>query len=333
MKLPKVTFVIATLNAMHCLPGLIKSIKKQNYPPQLIEIIVADAFSTDGTRKYLKSQKIRVIDNPAIIHETGKSLAAGKATGNIIFYTDADNELAEPDWIRQMINPHLSYRDIIGFLPQTTADPRDSSLNRYFGHLFTDPFTWFVYGYSANPLDYHYIYKPLRSTPQYHIYRFSKPPYPLFGLSQGTGTISKFKRKPDTANDDMLAGLNIMKAGPIAYVPNAFIYHHHINSIRELFIKYSWRVRNNFKKDIKNMGFVYRRRYLTKIQHIKTIIYIPYAFSLIIPSIHAVIMVIRFKTPVMLWHPVVSFVIALIIIKEIIFFVIYKPKTGIYGSS
>ena len=48
--LPKVSFLIPTLNAEGILENCLQSIRRQDYPQDLIEIVVADGGSADATR-------------------------------------------------------------------------------------------------------------------------------------------------------------------------------------------------------------------------------------------------------------------------------------------
>jgi glycosyltransferase involved in cell wall biosynthesis len=317
LKYPKITFIIPTLNALKHLPNLIKSIESQNYPKNLVEIIISDGGSTDGTIKYCQKKHLRVLNNPEIIHEPGKSIASKFAQGNILFYTDADNYLATPKWIKLMTQPYLDNPKIRGFLPQTEAPPDSSPINRYFGYLYTDPFSWFVYQNGANPKDYQKLYQPRLSKNNYQIYQFSKDNPPLFGLSQGVGIINTFKRDNFSQNDDILAGLALIRCGSlIAYVPRASLYHYHIDSFPQFISKYTWRIRNNLNQNYRNMGFTQRKKYLSKIQLMRAYLFIPYTLSLIFPLLDATYLSFKYRNLVMFWHLPVSITLALIMIKE-----------------
>src|SRR6202022_4297186 len=52
--LPGISILMPTLNAERYLEGALKSIRSQDYPAELIEIIVADAGSTDSTLALLE---------------------------------------------------------------------------------------------------------------------------------------------------------------------------------------------------------------------------------------------------------------------------------------
>lgn len=60
MEQPSISVIIPTLNAAAVLEGCLRSIAVQDYPKDLVEIIVADGGSTDGTLEIAKFAKVKV---------------------------------------------------------------------------------------------------------------------------------------------------------------------------------------------------------------------------------------------------------------------------------
>ncbi|OGG24511.1 hypothetical protein A3A79_04990 [Candidatus Gottesmanbacteria bacterium RIFCSPLOWO2_01_FULL_43_11b] len=317
-KKPRVTFIIPTLNAADILPRCLSAIRSQRYPQNKIEIVVADGGSTDKTQKVAESFGARVIPNPETWHEPGKARASGVAKGELLFFTDADNVLGSQNWLSSMVKPYLeNLKTVKGLLPQTEPPPGSHPLNRYLGHLFTDPFTWFIYQNAANPKDYRRLYQPLKITKDYLLYKFTAQNHPLFGLSQGVGTVATFKRESMGWSDDILSGIKlIMEGGIIAYVPNAPLYHYHVGGWKSFIQKYRMRIRNNLFVVIKGMGFANRERFMNRTRRMRKILFIPYALSIIGPTISAISLVHKKHDSVMVLHIPVSFVMALLIIYE-----------------
>lgn len=314
-KLPKVSFIIPTLNASHILPMCLLAIRGQHYPRHKVEIIIADGGSTDNTLLVANKYNAKVIKNPEVLHEHGKSRASRIARGDILFYTDADNILAHPNWLNLMVQPYLDNPNIMGFLPQTIAAPDSNSLDRYLGHLFTDPFTWFIYCPAANPLDYNLVYTPIKITKTYTLYQFPISNPPLFGLSQGVGTNKRFIRSGYA--DDLLAGIKLIEQGGlVAYVPQAGVYHYHVSGLGNFIKKYSWRIQNNLSQQVKGMGLVNRIQYFPIQKKVRMAFFIPYTITLIFPFFDSVRLVRKYRDWVMLWHTAVCVVMVMIIFWE-----------------
>lgn len=315
--LPHVSFIIPTLNAGHILPRALDAIRNQNYPQTKVEIIISDGGSTDNTREIARKYKAKIIANPEVLHEPGKSRAARVASGEIIFYTDADNVLAHNNWLRLMTRPYLKEKHIAGFLPQTIAAPDTNPVDRYLGHLFTDPLTWFLYYPSASPEDLEKTYRPHIVTPDYLIYTFPTINPPLFGLSQGVGTTKSFRRTGPAYADDMLAGIKLIRQkGRIAYVPNAGVYHYHVSGLRSFIRKYTWRLRNNLTQKVQGMGIIHRRRYFSTSRTLRLWLFIPYACSVLLPFIDSVKLSFKYRDPVMLLHTPMTCIMAMLIVWE-----------------
>lgn len=330
---PTVSFIIPTLNASKFIGRCLKAIRNQSYPGK-IEIIIADGGSTDNTRVIAKKYNAKIIDNPEVIHEPGKARASQVAKGEILFYTDADNIIVGKNWVQLMVKPYIDNPDIMGFLPQTEAPKDSSSLNQYLGHLFTDPFTWFVYGNAANPKTYPKVFHPVKSTPNYTIYKFTPKNHPLFGLSQGVGTTRSFKRVDSAYSDDILAGIKLIQnGGLIAYVPEASVHHYHVNGVGDFIRKYRWRIRNNLQKKVKGMGFVNREKYLSKERLRRKKLFVLYSFSVVLPLVDSIKLTLFHKSLTMFWHAPLCFLLSIQIVLEVIKFRLrLNSKIGVYGS-
>lgn len=109
---PTVTVTIPTLNEAKYIERTLNAIIAQTYPPDKIEIIIADGRSEDGTRdiieQYIANQKseqptIRLIDNPGRIVSTGLNAAILAAQGEIVIRVDG-HTFIEPDYIQQCVD-------------------------------------------------------------------------------------------------------------------------------------------------------------------------------------------------------------------------------------
>lgn len=110
VQLPSLTIVIPVLNEEQALPRALGSIASQDYPRELIEVLVVDGGSTDGSREVAASFRdsfhIRLIDNTARREaEWGKALGLREARGALFQCMDADMWLTSPKMLRALVVP------------------------------------------------------------------------------------------------------------------------------------------------------------------------------------------------------------------------------------
>ncbi|MCE9546969.1 MAG: glycosyltransferase, partial [Planctomycetia bacterium] len=88
---PRVSFLLPVYNEQEHLGESLASIAAQEYPPHLIEVLVADGNSTDGTleivqafRKVNPHLAVEVIANPSRNTSVGRNLCLRRATGELV---------------------------------------------------------------------------------------------------------------------------------------------------------------------------------------------------------------------------------------------------------
>ena len=86
----------------------LRSVFNQNYPPEKMEIVVADGLSTDATRRLIEEMKsasevsIKIVENSARIAPCGLNRAIAAARGEIIVRVDGHCEIA-PDYVANCV--------------------------------------------------------------------------------------------------------------------------------------------------------------------------------------------------------------------------------------
>ena len=142
--LPKVSFVICTLNCRDYTIRCLKSMRAQNYPQDKIEIIVVDSYSTDGTIEAAESLGARVILTKKGGNAEGKggpkAIGCEATTGEVIITVDSDNALVGPEWLNNMLHPLLTNPAVNVVISRMLVCPEDPLINQYCSLIGTDSF-------------------------------------------------------------------------------------------------------------------------------------------------------------------------------------------------
>jgi glycosyltransferase involved in cell wall biosynthesis len=114
--LPTVSVIIPVRNEERYIARCLQSVGQQDYPPELLEILVVDGGSEDSTREIVNEfcgryPGIRLLDNPQRIVSAALNIGIRHANGEVIVRVDG-HCLLEPDYVRQCVR----------YLAQTGAD-------------------------------------------------------------------------------------------------------------------------------------------------------------------------------------------------------------------
>ena len=117
LPLPHVSVLMPVRNEESFILRSLGAVLAQDYPPDLMEVIVADGMSTDSTRALVESvgakhPNVRLVDNPGLIAPTGLNAATREATGDIIIRVDGHCEIA-CDYVANCVR-HLMYDGVDG---------------------------------------------------------------------------------------------------------------------------------------------------------------------------------------------------------------------------
>ncbi len=83
------------------------SVLAQDYPTDKLDVVVADAMSTDGTTDLLRAfsrqdSRVRVVENPGLIAPTGLNAAMRVASGQIVIRVDG-HCVVQPDYVKRCV--------------------------------------------------------------------------------------------------------------------------------------------------------------------------------------------------------------------------------------
>jgi glycosyltransferase involved in cell wall biosynthesis len=106
-QVPFVTIAMPCLNEERFIEACLASVRRQDYPADRYEVLVADGGSTDKTREILarlgaEDPRIRMVDNPARIQAPAMNQMVRAARGDVVVRMDVHCEYAD-DYVRRCI--------------------------------------------------------------------------------------------------------------------------------------------------------------------------------------------------------------------------------------
>jgi cellulose synthase/poly-beta-1,6-N-acetylglucosamine synthase-like glycosyltransferase len=104
---PFVTVAMPCLNEARYIEACLRSVLAQDYPPDRMEVLVADGGSRDGTRDVVarfsaRDARVILVDNPARLQAAGVNAAIRRARGEVIVRMDVHCSYA-PDFLRKCV--------------------------------------------------------------------------------------------------------------------------------------------------------------------------------------------------------------------------------------
>src|SRR5947207_1643020 len=96
---PFVTIAIASSEAEGTIERTVRAALGQDYPRELVEVLVADAMSMDATREIVlrlgaDDPRVRLLDNPERTRAAALNAIVGEARGEIVVPIDPGGEYA-----------------------------------------------------------------------------------------------------------------------------------------------------------------------------------------------------------------------------------------------
>jgi Glycosyl transferase family 2 len=300
---PRFSLLLPTLNEAWRLPAVLDSIRRQHYPREAIELLVADGGSTDETVAIASAFGARVFHNPIRRAEPGAGMLLEMATGDVAMWLAADNAFSRSDYLEKMARAFADPRVVAAF-PSLVSTPQDGRTTRYF-NAFTDPFNHFIYGGASSPVSYHRTYRVKRRTPDYVVYDFASGPRPLIALAQGFTIRLPYRKPPGTDEDDVAPVEMLLDSGcELAFVESAALEHHTVGGIHDALRKFGPRFRARMTDpSIPVWG---RLRTRTRLQRSRAYLWPFYSVSFVLPAMTAAYGLLRDRRREWLYHPFVS---------------------------
>jgi glycosyltransferase involved in cell wall biosynthesis len=337
---PKVSVIIATYNSEKLLPKVLDSVKRQVFPSSQIEILVVDGGSNDGTLTIAREYKCRILTNSRTEPVYGKYLAYTKARGRYLMYLDHDEVLLNKHSIAKKVDCFKNNPGLKVVLGSGYTNPQSYPfVNRYINE-FGDPFSFFIYRLSK--LHGRFISQMrkrcsvLDKNKDWVVFDLSKiKSMPIIEITSiGSMFDAKVLRRdfPKTLKDMKLLPhyfyLLYSHYPYLGITKRDVIKHYSSNTFGGYLNKLKWRVKNNifFRNSLGSSGFSGRQEFQSRWQNIRKFLFVPYSFSIILPTVDAVYLSITRKDWEYLTHIYLCLYMAFIIVFYYISWLLgYKP--------
>lgn len=186
--LPTITIVTGTLNSNTLIfMRVLESIKAQQYPKKLIEHIVMDGGSTNGTIELAKKYQCTVFvrQGPVEQEQIRQSMGIKIAKGDMILILESDNILPCNNWLLKLIQPFLDNKKVFCTFSAYNTYEKSMSLTTRYCALFgsPDPTLFYLNKTEKIRMDQSHYNKGqiIQETNGYYIVKFTKDTLPTIG--------------------------------------------------------------------------------------------------------------------------------------------------------
>lgn len=345
---PLVTIIIATFNSEKFLPRVLNAISEQNYPKNKIEILLVDGGSIDETIFIAKKYKCRIIKNPRTEPVYGKYLAFLKSRGKYVMYVDHDEVMLNKNSISSKVLALTENSGVKAVAGGNYRSPMGYPFINEYINEFGDPFSFFIYriskrdGFFLNSMLKKYPVK--RQTRKCAVFDLSDVNnLPLIELVAGGSMFdAEYLKKefPETKEKMELLPhyfyLLYSKYPEVIVMKNDPILHYSADTMQKYLKKITWRVKNNiyFYSTMGKSGYSGREDFQFGFFKLKKLLFIPYSFSLILPLIDSVYLIITRHNYYYVLHLLLClYTASLISYHYILKFFGYNPKLRSYDGS
>lgn len=313
-----ICIAMGVLNEEKRLPRVLDSIKKQDYPRNRVQIMIADGGSSDKTIQIAKAFGAQVFDNPRKLGDYGIKMLAEKASCDLFLPFAADNEFPGQDWLKFVSGLFLKEKEASAFWGRIRVSDDDSNIARYYELIQNDPLSYFL----NNNLKYYLkiTEERLFYNERYYLFKVT-PRYPL--ITGANGFVYRFAHAKNFflaeyigIENDIYQTMVEQGYDRLIYAPGFGVYHHCLLSLSDWGSKWKRNYEQHFLLNYKkrNLNWI-GGRYLW----IKLALWPVYSLVPIFSFIHSIIKAIFSKNIFWLYHAPASFLQTVIYIKYTLF--------------
>lgn len=343
--LPRISVIMPTFGSEKSIEESLRSIRAQEYPADLVEILVIDGGSTDRTTEIAARWGARVLSNPRTQQEYAKHLGLLEAKGDVAVFLDSDEAFQSRFALANRVRAFRELPGVRVVLSGGYVKPDGASSANDYINIFSDPFAWFMYGTSsesgAKIPSWDSRYPRAGDPPLGAVYGFaSGAGLPLVDFCAGNALDLAWLRLelPGELQDERciprLFYLLVARAPSVVVLKDDPILHRSSDSYLKLVRKLRWRVVVNIHYPrLPGTGFSNREEFQARADRFRKYLFIPYALTLLGPVWDSVAQLARTRKLAVLAHPPLSLLTAAMILYYYGLRVIgLRPKLRSYGD-
>lgn len=131
MSKERVSILIPTLNGMATLPEVLEAIRQQHFSSEL-ELVAVDSGSTDGTCDFLRSRVdcLIQITRDQFNHGLTRNLGIERCSGELVVLLVQDAKPASASWLTALIAPFIGDDSLAGTFARHLPRPEASRITR-----------------------------------------------------------------------------------------------------------------------------------------------------------------------------------------------------------
>lgn len=302
----KFSISLPVFNSARFLEFCLQTIYQQDYPKELIEVLVVDGGSSDDTLDIARRYGAKIFDNPRRLGEYGMQIAASEATGDLLILFAADNGLVGNDWLKKVAGLFSKHSNLSCVWGKMIAARNDPPIMHYYELIQSEPLAHFL-----NKNLNLYLKKAEEaeiSGIKYKIFNVD-PKKPLCWGANGIAY--KLQDVKDLFLGDRYVGDNeifqyMVERGSnsVAYSSGLNIYHHTVSSVWDWVKKWKRNYTQIFLKtrNQRRIDWFYCGNF-----RLKMFFWLIYSLIPIFSIIHSIYLTIRDRNIYWFYHPVMCF--------------------------
>lgn len=317
-KLPSISIIARTLNAnMPMFTRVLEAVKMQKYPKKLVEYIVVDSGSTNGTIELARKYGCRVIENIRIGEDAQASIGMKAAKGDIILDLESDNIITSDGWFLKMVKPFMENKDIFFTYSAYNNYEQNMPVTTRYCALFgsPDPVLYYLRKSEKNKLTDKKYKKGeiINEKSDYYIVKFNRSNLPTLGANGCMflrSAINKVNKDPNKfTHTDAVAELVDMGYTTFGVVKDSII--HMANPSVLGLIRRKVEIKTRFYDRMRG-----NRKYLvfdpnSNKDRINLFLCIIFSFTIIEPLIESIRGYLKIRDKAWFLHPLISFLMVI----------------------